>query len=222
MQSTTTQQHWDALHTQPRFRPRYPNEHVVRFLMANFAPEERTHCRLLDIGVGGGRHTRLLCELGFQVFGTDISEEGVAQTERLLRASDLTATLRQAEMTSLPFPSETFNGALSFCVFTYADHAGMAQAVAELHRVLRPDGMAFLMLRSDRDYRCGKGEKIEPGTYRLTIEDTNEFGLVQRFLREEEIPALFADFQDVHFELTETTFDDRRKLNSDWLITVRK
>jgi SAM-dependent methyltransferase len=177
---------------------------------------------MLDIGVGGGRHTRLLCELGFQVFGTDISEEGLGQTERLLRAADLPATLRQSEMASLPFASEMFDGALSFCVFTYADRVGMEQAVAELHRVLRPEGMAFLMLRSDRDYRCGKGEEIEPGTYRLTIEDTNEFGLVQRFLREDEIPALFAAFQSVHFELTETTFEDRRKLNSDWLITVRK
>lgn len=222
MESATQQQHWDALHTQPRFRPRYPNEHVVRFLMANFAPEDRAHSRVLDIGVGGGRHTRLLCELGFQVIGTDISREGLTQTERLLNASGLQANLQLAEMTSLPFPDASFHGVLSYGVFVYADRAGMAQAVAELHRVLLPDGMAFLMLRSDRDYRCGKGEEIEPGTYRLTIEDTNEFGLIQRFLSEAEVSECFAAFREVDFELTETTFDHRRKYNSDWLITVRK
>jgi ubiquinone/menaquinone biosynthesis C-methylase UbiE len=190
--------------------------------MANFAPEDRAHCHVLDIGVGGGRHTHLLCDLGFQVTGTDISAEGLAQTEHLLRDSGLSAELRLAEMTALPFPDASFHGAISYGVYLYADRAGMAQAVAELHRILQPDGMAFIMLRSNRDYRYGKGEEIEPGTFRLTIHDTNEFGLIQRFLSEVEIPALFAAFREVHFERTETTGDDRRKCNSDWLITVRK
>ena len=46
--------HWDNPHRQPRFRPRYPNEHVVRFLMTNFPKEPRDSLRALDVGFGGG------------------------------------------------------------------------------------------------------------------------------------------------------------------------
>lgn len=190
--------------------------------MAHFAPEERSCCHMLDIGVGGGRHTRLLCELGFRVSGTDISVEGLAQTEQMLREEGYVADLKTADMRELPFLSDTFHGALSYCVYTYADRTGMERAVSELHRVLRPDGMAFLMLRSDRDYRYGKGEEVAPGSFRLTIHDTNEFGLIQSFLREDEVPTLFSAFREVRYELTETTFDNRQKRNSDWLITIQK
>ncbi|MCS6775825.1 MAG: class I SAM-dependent methyltransferase [Chloroherpetonaceae bacterium] len=222
MELETLQQHWDALHALPRFRPRYPNEHVVRFLMTHFAVEERATCRILDIGVGGGRHTRLLCELGFQAFGVDISTEGLFQTERMLQEAGFSAELCRAEMTQLPFPDHWFHGAISAGVFCYADNEALPRAVAELHRVLRPDGVAFVILRSDRDYRYGKGDPLAPHTFRLTIEETNEYGLVQRFLPEEEVAPLFAAFREVRYELTETTFDARRKRNSDWLITVRK
>lgn len=207
---------------QPRFRPRYPNEHVVRFVMAHFAPEERSDCHMLDIGIGGGRHTRLLCELGFRVAGTDISLEGLAQTARALGSEGYTAELHPADMASLPFRDAAFHGAISYGVFNYAERAGMERAVSELHRVLRPDGMAFVMLRSDRDYRYGKGDEIAPHTFRLNIHDTNEFGLIQHFLPEEEVPSLFAAFRQLRYECAETTFDDRQKRNSDWLITIQK
>ena len=48
---------WDALHQHQRFRPQYPNENVVRFLMVHFkqALQGRKILKALDIGVGGGR-----------------------------------------------------------------------------------------------------------------------------------------------------------------------
>jgi hypothetical protein len=78
--------HWDALHRQEWFRPVYPSEYVVRFPVGRFrdalARGERP--RALDIGFGGGRHLRLLCELGFEASGVAISREGLDHARAML------------------------------------------------------------------------------------------------------------------------------------------
>src|ERR1700675_2586280 len=90
--------HWDGLHVNERFRPIYPSETVVRFLLGRFRKrlQDGDRLRALDIGVGGGRNTRLLCELGFDTFGIDISAEGLKQTEGLLVRLGFKPTLKRA------------------------------------------------------------------------------------------------------------------------------
>lgn len=214
--------HWDQLHAQPRFRPVYPSEPAVRFLVGHFPDPARGHLHALDIGVGGGRHTKLLCDLGFRTAGVDISAEGLRHCRRWLEDARQRATLAQAEMTRLPFLDVTFDTAIAYGVYYYADAAGMARAIAELYRVLRRGAPGLVVLRSIDDYRCGKGACLGPGTYRLEIEETNEYGTVQHFLSEDDVPRMFRAFAELHFEKAETTFGERHAKNSDWLIHVRR
>jgi ubiquinone/menaquinone biosynthesis C-methylase UbiE len=215
-------QHWNALHEKPRFRPRYPNEPVVRFLMTSFPEERRPALKALDIGVGGGRHVKVLCELGFQTFGIDISDEGLRQTEDWLRSLGWHPALQQASMSQLPFADNTFDVAVSCGVYYYADADGVRRAISELHRVLAPEAMAFVMMRTTSDYRYGKGMLVERNTYRLAIDETNERGSVMHFLDESDIADKFAFFSQVRYDKTETTTEQRARIDSDWLITVRK
>jgi SAM-dependent methyltransferase len=211
---------WDVLHAQQRFRPRAPSEPVVRFLATQ--PGDPSTLGAIDIGVGGGRHTKLLCDLGFQVTGVDLSSEGLRQCEAWLRSDGQVAELVQASMQLLPFPDESFDLAVAFGTYYYADAGGMRRAVAELHRVLRKGGRALVVARTDRDYRYGKGAQLEPDTFRLDIEDTNERGAVMHFLRENAVSQMFAVFSRVMFELTEVTFAARTQRNSDWIIQVTR
>ena len=213
--------HWDALHAQSRFRPRYPSDAVVRFVMGSFGGDGRGK-RAIDIGVGGGRHTKFLCELGFETSGIDISGEGLRRTSEWLETLHLKADLRETSMTNLPFPSDSFDAAVSWGVFYYADCAGMHAAIHELYRVLRVGGMALVMTRRTADYRFDKGERLEPRTVRLTGDDTNEKGSIMHFLSEEDVPSYFSDFAKVDFEWMEFTFGGRAGVNSDWIITVQK
>ena len=215
-------EHWDNLVRQPRMRPRFPHDHVVRFLMNHFRDADTSALRALDIGVGSGRHTKLLCDLGFQASGVDISAEGLRHCADWLRSARQTATLKQTDMGGLPFPENHFDVAISYGVYNYADAASMKRAVSELHRVLRLGGLAFVMLRTTDDYRVGKGTELETNTYRLEIADTNELATVQHFLSEADVPRVFAAFSELRFEKSETTFNERRRLDSDWLITVKK
>ena len=79
-----------------------------------------------------------------------------------------------------------------------------------------------MVLRTTDDYRFGKGLRLGHHTFQLNIGDTNELHTTQHFLAADEIPVYFAEFGQVSFEKTATTFGNRTGVNSDWLITVEK
>ena len=215
--------HWEQLHRNPRFLPRYPNDHVVRFLMANRALiEVFRNRRLLDIGAGGGRHMQLASELGFEPCGIDTSIIGLEHTRQRLAASDLQSRLTQASMLDLPFADDRFGFALSFGVFYYGRSEQMKKAISEAHRVLIPSGKLFAVLRTTEDYRFGKGDQLGPTTFRLKITETNEYDTIQQFLRPDDIGVYFASFSQISFEKTETTSANRTRIDSDWLVTAEK
>jgi len=215
--------HWDQLHDKPRFRPIYPNDHVVRFLMANRELQEKhAPARCLDIGLGTGRHTRLAAELGFQAFGVDISFVGLQHARERLLTAGLQASLSQASMVALPYRDCSFAIVLSYGVFYYGTANKMRQALAEVHRILVPGGEAFVVLRTTDDYRFGKGVRLGHNTFQLSITETNELHSTQHFLGADEVSLYFARFAQVTFEKTETTFGNRSGIDSDWLITVEK
>ena len=214
--------HWDQLHQQPRFRPLYPNDNVVRFLMASRSLLEQGPARFLDIGMGAGRHCKLAMELGFEAVGLDISLAGLQHARERLRQFDRPVTLLQGSMLALPFADSSIAAALSYGVFYYGTAQEMKQAIQELRRILSRGGRAFVVLRTTDDYRFAKGERLGPHTFRLNITDTNEYETVQHFLSAEDIPNYFSAFSEVSFEKTETTFANRTGVNSDWLITVEK
>ena len=216
---TSSSTHWDQLHSNPRFRPQYPNDHVVRFMLGSRALLEQGRARFLDIGVGAGRHCKLASDLGFETCGIDASFVGLQHARQRLGE---TVLLARASMLALPFPDASFQVVLSFGVFYYGTAVEMNQAIAEAHRVLAPGCRALIVSRSVDDYRFGKGKELGRNTFQLEIADTNEFGTVGHFLHAGDIQPYFAAFSRVTFEKTETTTANRTRLDSDWLITVEK
>jgi ubiquinone/menaquinone biosynthesis C-methylase UbiE len=216
--------HWDQLHDQPRFRPVYPNEHVVRFLIASTCHNANAlrPLRFLDIGVGAGRHTRLAIELGLACYGADISYSGLHHARQRLLGTGSRIRLVQGSMLALPFPDNSFDLTLSFGVFYYGTRDQMRLAISEMHRVLAVHGKGFVVLRTEEDYRFGKGEELEPNTFRLSISDTNEFGTTQHFVTSGDVVTYFSQFANLNLERTETTFAAGKFKNSDWLITLEK
>lgn len=214
--------HWNHLHESPRFRPTYPNDHVVRFLIATRALIKATPARFLDIGLGAGRHVKLASDLGFSPCGIDISIVGLTHTHQRFNEARNPILLAQASMLHLPFADASFHAVLSFGVFYYGRAEEMKQAIHETHRVLAPGGRALVVLRTTGDYRFGKGLELQPNTFQLAISDTNELGTIQHFLADDDVSDYFAAFSQVSFEKTETTFADRANVNSDWLITAEK
>lgn len=164
----------------------------------------------------------LAAEVGFLPVGMDVSWTGLVHAHQRLEARHAAHELVAGGMQSLPFADGAFSAVVAYGVFCYGTALEMRQAIQEAWRVMRTGGRLFVVLRSTRDYRCGKGQQLEPNTFRLDIDDTNELGTVQHFLAESDIPVYFRQFAKLTFESSEITFSNRTRLDSDWLITAEK
>ena len=84
----------------------YTTEFVVRTLLANY-PELKYKkpkpCdAILDIGFGDGRNTILLCDLGLDVYGTEITQKIVEQTGARLGVMGYSPDLRVGRNSCIP------------------------------------------------------------------------------------------------------------------------
>lgn len=220
----TTQAQWDALHREPRFRPRFPADAVVRFRFSQF-PRDRDEVRrlrVLDVGTGGGRHAYFFAAEGFQVSGIDFSAESVAHAQAWLGDAGLAADFRAADMRSLPFPADHFDALVSVGVLCYADEEGVRAAIAEMHRVLRPGGKALVVTRSVDDFRFGKGAPAGRNAFVLDTAETNEAGMTMFFFAEPDVRELFSPFSRVVVDRNDFTLGGGRINNSDWIIALEK
>jgi SAM-dependent methyltransferase len=87
---------------------------------------------LLDVGCGGGSHTRAYAGVGWEVTGVDPS------AEQLRLARERGCTVVQGRGEELPFGDASFDAAAS--TWTHTDVEDWATVLREVRRVLRPGG----------------------------------------------------------------------------------
>jgi ubiquinone/menaquinone biosynthesis C-methylase UbiE len=126
---------------------------------------ERNLKRVLDLGCGAGRHFVFLTKEGFEAHGLDRSKEALELARRRLGEEGLSARLVRADLTSLPFRDGCLDAMIAIATLYHGTLSTMRQALGEIHRVLRPGGLALLEFKSKKSFRYGKGEEIEPDTF---------------------------------------------------------
>ena len=99
---------------------------------------------VLEIGFGQGRTVSKLLTAGHRVIGTDVSAAMVAQASARNRraCADGRAQLVRSDGITIPFPDDHADAALS--VHTLSFMAEPAATIAEIARVLRPEGRLAL------------------------------------------------------------------------------
>jgi SAM-dependent methyltransferase len=93
--------------------------------------------RVLDVGAGSGTFTNILSDRGFEVTSTDVTEDAL----EVLRAR-ASGTVERADATSLPFAASSFDAVILGEVLEHVENE--EAALAEMARVLRPDGVLAL------------------------------------------------------------------------------
>lgn len=91
--------------------------------------------RLLDIGCGSGYAARMAERLGAVVTGLDATPELIA----IARERVPNGEFQIGSMDELPFDEDSFDAAVAFNAFQFADDP--AHAVRDAARVVRPDGL---------------------------------------------------------------------------------
>lgn len=207
---------WDELFKQEEFRWKEPHERVVELVPIL---RERGFHRVYDLGCGTGRHLVFLAHAGFEVYGSDISEMALKYSHDWLRREGLRARLTRADMTLIPYPDGFFDAVISLYVIYHNTLNQMKKAVAEIHRVLRPGGLALLTFMSKRNYRYGRGKQLEPDTF---VPDLGpDEGIPHHFSDREEIESLLSGFHLLRVDLDERT-DDQGQRHSHWQVLAEK
>jgi ubiquinone/menaquinone biosynthesis C-methylase UbiE len=120
---------------------RYELEPVI----AEFAEfEAAAGQRVLEIGVGLGADHQRYAQAGANLSGIDLTERAVAHTRRRLALFGLESALSTGDAERLAFRSGEFDSVYSWGVLHHSPDT--PRAVAEVHRVLRPGGVARIMI----------------------------------------------------------------------------
>lgn len=131
--------------------------------------------RVLDLGAGIGRHALALARMGFDVAAMDAAPESLTAIGAAAKAGGLSIDLKQALMTELPYPSDSFDHVLSWNVIYHGDEAVVAQSVAEIGRVLKPGGTFLGTMLSARrlpfEKAKARGREIARNTWVFDGED---------------------------------------------------
>jgi ubiquinone/menaquinone biosynthesis C-methylase UbiE len=101
--------------------------------------------RILDIGCAAGAEISTLRHLGFRVVGVDFSPQMLSFAKRRF-ANDPDVNLCRADIEHLPFPEKSMDHVVCLGVFEFLPDYG--PALREIHRVLRPGGLALFAIPS--------------------------------------------------------------------------
>lgn len=102
--------------------------HILKYL-----PQEG---RVLEAGCGLGRFLIYFGKRGFNIFGMDISEEGL----RRLRSYDPTLKTFVGDVLNIPQRDNSLDAIISLGVIEHFEE-GPQKALLEMHRVLKPRGV---------------------------------------------------------------------------------
>src|SRR4051794_24577191 len=115
--------------------------------------------RVLDVGCGTGNLLRSTGRqhAGVELVGLDPDPKALARAGRKARRAGLTVRFDRGFAQELPYPDGSFDRVFSSLMLHHLDEAAKGALLAEVHRVLRPDGRLILAdaLVDDRGHDWG-------------------------------------------------------------------
>lgn len=151
-------------------------------------PESAT---VLELGCGSGKTLAAMSGRGWNVVAMDISVEAV----KLSRTVVPNVSLILADARHLPFLNEAFDAVFAFHVTGHLPIEGRRIIASEATRVLRNGGKLFFREFGADDMRAGKGEEIEPCTFRRGE------GVITHYFTEDEVAGLFPDLKPLSIQV---------------------
>lgn len=149
---------------------------------------------VLEIGHGQGRDTIFFAENSLEVVGLDYSDQSIAELNAKANARSLSSKVKiqpHDVRQRLPFPDESFDACYSHMLLCmHLSKKDIAFALREIHRVLRPGGIAAYSVRSvfDKHYAHGGARYLGEQIYEVG-------GFVVHFFSEEMIRKLSRGFE---------------------------
>lgn len=139
----------DSIQSLVKFDEAYLN--FYPYLLDVVPVEQLRGCRVLEIGLGYGTLSRILCRNAADYTGLDISDGPVESLRDSFEKFGLPGKAIVGSALNIPFAENSFDYIVSIgCLH----HTGrMLKAFEEVHRVLKPGGVAYLMVYNKYSFR---------------------------------------------------------------------
>lgn len=207
----------------------YPVEFVVRTFLGtypNLKMDRSSYAgsKILDVGYGDGRNMPLLHNLGFQVYGVEISSEINELAEERMKRLGVPVTVKVGRNVSLPFDNGFFQYVLACHACYYVDEGTRFEdSLAETYRVLAPGGVYICSVPMHDTYILQDAEKLGDGYYKIKSDPYNyrKGTIFRAFESREEIAQTFGSrFEDLRIGFCDDDFYGiRQKV---WIVTCKK
>ena len=195
----------------------YPDEELVRYIKKFILAKDCE--KVLDVGCGSGRHTLALLREGLRVNALDQSASAVDLARDMTCHYADHVEFETGNITALPYEDESFDAAVCWGVLHYLTPDDIEVALKELARVIRPDGLLVLTLRSTHDSES----KREMGGDGLRESQAPEStGMRFRYFDRDAVEDTLKDFEIVNLGYkTRTHMDDINRVFGHWFILCR-
>lgn len=141
-----------------------------QFMAKQLLDKIPAHGVVLEIAPGPGYFCIELARLGdFKITGLDISKSFVEIARRNAEQAGLKIDFREGNASAMPFKDETFD--FTFCQAAFKNFSEPVKAIAEMYRVLKPNGKAVIAdMRRD-----ASSEDIEREVNGMKLDPVNRF-----------------------------------------------
>jgi len=104
--------------------------------------------KIIDIGCGTGKVGKYLASLGNELYGLDLSSGMLNEAKSAFNLDSLEFKPIQANMRSLPFQNDSFDGISSVASLIHVSPENRDFVFQEFSRILKPEGVIYLSVQN--------------------------------------------------------------------------
>ncbi len=137
-------------------------EHLIRYQAAQDLVKDKV---VLDIASGSGYGTQLLAKHAAKVYGVDIDEDTVEYAKKHYGAENIIYKVGDGER--IPLEDNSVDVVVTFETIEHIKN--YEQFIAEINRVLVPDGLAIVSTPNDLEFAEGNHYHLHEFTYKELV-----------------------------------------------------
>lgn len=170
--------------------------------------KESGYVNLLDLGTGLGRHAIYFSKQGFNVTAMDISDYAVQYLKTWAAKENQHINAEVGDMLSLNYSNQSFDCIFAYHVISHTDSIGIKKTIAEIERVLKPNGEVYLSFcsKESTEFIQNRSNKLDKNT--LISQDVLEKGIPHFYADLNDIKELLANFKIEIIKHTEYFYSD--------------
>lgn len=186
--------------------PLWPKDKILKNFL-NYS--EYNNKDVLEIGCGLGLVAATLAKSGAKLEAIDATDNAVKMTRLRFEINNLNGNIKKMDAENLKYNNSTFDYVVSWGVIHHSGN--MEKIVANIHKVLKPNGEAYIMIYNKNSLRYRWYCFFWLGIFKLKflklsfdeIVGSITDGYIARHLNEREAKKLMKDFKEIRINYSD-------------------